>query len=173
MVPSDQASTANNSWFVSHWKLEKHDPSHLAYQPSRTPQLELDGVVECERARLESCLDFELETRIYSNPNEVLENDINIDDLATLHALEEEIRHVFMELLSEHEQQVSNILLSSKVLIIITFHDHSIHKSTIVNELNEILFLSNDWLTHLRNFIYFNSFDDYLVVDRHPPRLCC
>ena len=93
--------------------MEKHDHSYLAYQSPRTPQLQLDGDVECERARLESYLDFELEIRIYSNPNEVLEDDINIDDLATLHTLEEEIRHMFVELLSKHEQQVSNISPSS------------------------------------------------------------
>ena len=131
-TPSNQASTANKLWFVSSWKLEKHDSSYLAYQPSCTPQLGLDGDVECERARLESCPDFKLETWVYSNLNEVLEDDIDMDNLTTLHISEEEISHVFVELLSEQEQKISNISLSSKVLIVFIFQGHSIHQSTLV-----------------------------------------
>ena len=62
----------------------------MAYQPPRTPQLGLDGDAECERARLESCSDVELEIGVHSNPNEVLEDDIDGDDLAMLPTLEEE-----------------------------------------------------------------------------------
>lgn len=121
MAPSNQASAPNKLWFVSPWKLEKQDPSHLAYQPPRTPQPGLDGDGECERARLESCPDFELERRVHSNLDEVLEDDIEGDDLATLPTLEEETRQVFVELLSEQKQQVSSSPPSSKVLPVVTF----------------------------------------------------
>ena len=92
MAPSNQASTTNKLWFVSPWKLEKQDPFCLAYHLPRTPQHGLDGDSECEQARLESCPNFELETGVHSNPNKVLEDDIDGDDLATLPTLEEETR---------------------------------------------------------------------------------
>lgn len=164
MAPSNQASAANRLWFVSPWKLEKHDPSHLAYQPPRTLQLGLDGDVECEQARLESCPDFELETGVHSNPNEVFEYDIDGDDLATLTALEEEIRQMFVELLSERELQVSNRPLSLKVLPIVTFQGHFIYKFTLVSQLNGNPYLSKERLIRMKNSIYFNNSDDYLAA---------
>ena len=82
---------------------------------------------------MKSCPDFELETGVHSNPNEVLEDDIDGNDLATLPALEEETRQVFVELLSEQEQQVCSSPPSSKVLPVVTFQGHSIYKSTLVS----------------------------------------
>ena len=52
-------------------------------------RLRLDEDAKCERPRLESCPDFELETAVHFNPNEVLEYDIDRDDLATMSVLEE------------------------------------------------------------------------------------
>jgi hypothetical protein len=135
MAPSNQASAANKLWFVSPWKLEKQDPSHFAYQPPRSLQFGLDGDAECEQARLESCPDFELETEVHSNPNEVLKYDIDGGDLVTLPALEEETRQMFVELLSEEELQVSNRPPTLKILPVVTFQGHSIYKSTLVSQL--------------------------------------
>ena len=65
------------------------------------PQPRLDKDVEWKQARLESYPDFELEIGVHSNPNKVLEDDIDGDEFATLPALEEETQQVFVELLSE------------------------------------------------------------------------
>ena len=127
-------------------------------------QLGLDGDAQCERTRLESCPDFEVETWVHSNPNEVLEDDIDGDDLATLPALEEETQHVLLELLSKHKLQVSNYPPSLKVLHVVTFKGHSIYKSTLVSQLNGNPYLSKDRLTRMKNSIYFNNFDDYLAA---------
>lgn len=48
MTPSNKASAANNLWFISNWKLEKQDQSHLAYKHPRMPQLGVNRDIECK-----------------------------------------------------------------------------------------------------------------------------
>ena len=127
-------------------------------------RLRLDEDAKCERPRLESCPDFELETAVHFNPNEVLEYDIDRDDLATMSILEEKTWYVFVKLLIKQEVQVSNRPPSLKVIRVVPFQTHSIYKSTLVSQLNRNPYLSKNRLTRMKNFIYFNNSNDYLVA---------
>ena len=71
---------------------------------------------------------------------------------------------MFVELLSEQEQQVSSSPSSSKILPIVTFQGHSIYKSTLVSQLNGNPYLSKDRLTRMKNSIYFNNSNDYFAA---------
>ena len=114
--------------------------------------------------RLQNLEDSDGETGSNSNPNVVLEDDLEREDLPSLPALEEETRQVIRELLSEQEVQISSNESSVKVVRAVTYEGHSIYKSTLVSQLNGNLYLSKDRLTRMKNSIYFNNADDYLAA---------
>jgi len=71
---------------------------------------------------------------------------------------------VFVELVNKKELEISSTSTSSKVVPIVSFHGYSIYKSTLVDQLNGNLYLSKDRITWMKNSIYFNNSDDYLVA---------
>lgn len=164
MAPPNQASPAAKLWFRSPWEVEKLDSKHLAYQPSAMLQPGTDGDAECERQRLQSGPEEGVQTVSNSNPDDVLEADLEGDDGTCLSQLEEETKNVFAEVINDHEVQVSSSSQPAKILPVVTYEGHSIYKSTLVSQLNGNPYLSKDRLTRMKNSIYFNNSDDYLAA---------
>ena len=71
---------------------------------------------------------------------------------------------MFNELLSDHEVQVSSGPIPHKIDRVVIFQGHSTYKSTLVSQMNGNPYLSKERLTMMKNSIYFNNSDDYLVA---------
>ena len=71
---------------------------------------------------------------------------------------------MFIELLSDHKVQVSSDPIPHNIDLVVTFQGRSIYKSTLVRKMNGNPYLSKDKLTRMKNSIYSNNIDDYLVV---------
>lgn len=71
---------------------------------------------------------------------------------------------MFMELLSDHEVQVSSDPIPHKINPVVTFQGHCIYKSTLISQMNGNPYVSKDRLTRMKNSIYFNNSDDYLAA---------
>ena len=78
--------------------------------------------------------------------------------------LEGEVRNAISNMLSEHEEQVTNVLCPPLQNPIVEFARHTIYKSTLVSQLNGNPFLSKDRLTWIKHSMYFNNHDDYVIA---------
>jgi hypothetical protein len=156
MAPSTVAR--NKKWFTEPWSVEKLDPKHFAYVPTKTPIPGEDGDGEVLRHTLEQseCAandDADVET----SDNAEVEGEADATCL-----LENEARDAIRSMLDEHERQLEDIPRPQTVIPYVTYSGNVIYKSTLVSQLNGNPFLSKDRLTRVRNSVYFNNSEDYV-----------
>jgi hypothetical protein len=158
MAPSSVAR--NKKWFTEPWTVEKLDPKHFAYVPTKSPVPGEDG--DCEVLRhaleLEEFADAADEaSRAVTKENE------DVDDLLDAATVAEiEARDVICTMLDNHESQVQDIASPEKVIPFVEYDGNVIYKSTLVSQLNGNPFLSKDRLIRVRNFVYFNNSKEYM-----------
>ena len=128
--------------------------------------------MECERARLQALPEVGLESGSIPNPNDLLEDDIFDDGVVCLPVLEEETRNVFIELLSDHEVQVSSDPIPHKIDHVVTFQGHSIYKSTLVSQMNGNPYVYKDRLTRMK-ILFILIIQMITMLLRHPLHPCC
>jgi hypothetical protein len=154
-------------WFLEPWKVEREDLKFWAYLPAKkvTAGEDDDGEVLREAMATPAAL-----PQIVSADGEQflhLEEDLVDDGLNPLLVAENECRDALADLMNEVEpppEFPTDTDPSSVLKISPTVHllGKDIFKSTLVSKLNGNPYLSKDWLTRVRNSIYFNNAEDYL-----------
>lgn len=127
----------------------------MVYMKSKNTFLGKDGDYEVLHKALDvaSIIDVELDNNKFNNFDE-LEGNFEEDRVEDLTILEEETRQVVVEMVDSMELQVMSQASSSNILPIVTYKGHIIHKSTMVSQLNENLFISKNQLTRVCDLIY-------------------
>ena len=160
MAPSVQANRDKKVCFKTPWEVERNDPEHLAFTYG-APIYEDDGDGEVFREQM--C--FPMEDEVFEDTRACdvhVEAELPDDGVYPIVLVKMETQDGLAEILGTYENQVVFKLAPLKVIPIVEYGGHQIFKSTLVSQLNANHFLSNDRVTRVRYFMYFNNFVDYL-----------
>ena len=160
MALSTQARPAIKQRFLKPWLLEKADPKYLAFVPSARHVRGEDGDAEVLRDSLLAVHESNREGEIMPALN--LEDKIEDDGLDDLTILEEEAPDVLTCIMNDKEQQVNAQNIPKIVVSYVETGGHRVFKLTLVTQLNENPFLSNDRLKRVQNSIFYNNSNDVL-----------
>ena len=97
-------------------------------------------------------------------PLETMQDEIVDSYMDEVGEVEDEVRDVPRKMLEIDDDQVPTTHVQENISPIVTYQGHSIYKSTLVFQLNENPFLSNDRLTWVRNSIFFSNNNNYLTA---------
>jgi hypothetical protein len=156
----------NKKWYLEPWVVEEADPKFMSYSPSKKAVPGEDGDAEVIRDK-EAPL-----SQVCSSGEDVENLDAEnllptCDDDVVI--LEDEARHVLRDMLNVHENQVHcpNQRSDEKISPTIEYDGKPgkvMFKSTLVSELNGNPFLSKDRLTQVRNSVYLNNVEEYMLA---------
>ena len=166
MAPSPQAFAKNKMWFEKPWTVELADTTSFAFSAVTKPVRGEDGDMEVLREDIhEKEQELQRTTELHDLQSNGLidtEEDMVDDGVPTIAVVESETRDIISEVLSNHEDHVSDRASSEKVVAFAEFDGNRIFKSTLVGQLNGNPFLSKDRLTRVKKSMYFNNGEDYL-----------